>query len=167
MPDAPAPESVSYPRPRRGKTRQVWDIADDITREKGRPAVRAEVRKRVVAVGGNANTANTQYQYWKSHQQQRAANSAAVAATNPHGCAPQSLQVAPDGRLLIPGEMRAAMQLDGGGRVIARVENGELRVAAQPVAIRQVQERLRKYRSPGQRVVDEFLAERRAMWGEE
>lgn len=80
---------------------------------------------------------------------------------------PRPLRVAPDGRLLIPAAMRQALQLGEGGHVVAHVEAGELRVMAQSVSIEQVQARMRKYRRPGVSEVDEFLAQRRAMWGEE
>ena len=59
-------QTVTYTRPGLGtKTGRVWEIADEITREKGRPAKRREVIGRFTAENGNANTANTQYQYWK------------------------------------------------------------------------------------------------------
>ena len=58
------------------------------------------------------------------------------------------------------------MQLGTDGRVIARVEGGELRLLSPAGAVRQVQARVRKYRQPGERVVDRFLAERRKLWGE-
>lgn len=43
---------------------RVWDLADQITRERGRPATRQEVRDRYESEGGRANTANTAYQAW-------------------------------------------------------------------------------------------------------
>lgn len=54
------------------------------------------------------------------------------------------------------------MRLQPGDRVIARVEAGELRLVAPAVAVEQVQARMRKYGQ--ERVVDRFLAERRALW---
>ena len=80
---------------------------------------------------------------------------------------PRPVRVAPDGRLLIPADMRQAMQLGGDGHVVAHVEAGELRVMAQSVSIEQIQARMRKYRRAGVSEVDEFLAERRTMWGDE
>ena len=68
--------------------------------------------------------------------------------------------------MLIPAEMREAMGLGQDGAVTARVEGGELRLLSRAVAIRQVQARLRQGRRSGESVVDRFLAERRAMWGE-
>lgn len=77
------------------------------------------------------------------------------------------LQVDAEGRLTLPPDMLAAMMLRPGDGVTARVEDGELRVIAPPVAIRRAQRIASKYKRPDESVVDEFLAERRAMWGEE
>lgn len=57
--------------------------------------------------------------------------------------------------------------LDRDGRVTASVVDGELRVISPLAAVRQVQRMAQNYKKPGESVVDEFLAERRAMWGEE
>ena len=152
-------------RPAAGtKGGRVWDTADALTRAKRRVATCREVRERYVAEGGNPNTANTQYSHWKADHDSRVASRAPDA---PGNVDPRPLRVAPDGRLLIPAEMRQAMQLGEDGHVVAHVEGGELRVMAQSVSIQQVQARMRKYRRPGVSEVDEFLAERRAMWGEE
>ena len=80
---------------------------------------------------------------------------------------PQPLKVASDGRVLIPLEMREAMFLGEDGRVTARVEAGELRLVSPAVAVQQIQARMRKLKKPGESIVDRFLAERRALWGEE
>lgn len=153
-------DRIVHRRPRSGQTLRVWEIADEITREKGRPARRSEVRERFVAEDGNENTANTQYQHWKSWL----ADGAAAAA--PRDVRPKSLRVAPDGRFLIPVEMREAMRLDPDGRIVAQVRAGQLRLVSQAVAVEQVQARMRQYARPGERVVDRFLAERRFLWGE-
>ena len=68
--------------------------------------------------------------------------------------------------MLVPAAMREAMLLDHDGHVTARVEAGELRVASPAVAVKQVQSRMRKYRKPGESVVEQFLAARPALWGE-
>lgn len=159
-------QPVAYPRPASGtKTGRVWEIADELTREKGRRAPRQEVIARYKAENGNSNTAHTQYQHWKIwHEQEGAA--ADPPSASPGDIKPQTLKVASDGRLLVPAAMREAMLLDNEGHVTARVEAGELRVASPTVAIKQVQSRLRKYRKPGESVVDQFLAARPALWGE-
>ena len=79
----------------------------------------------------------------------------------------QSLSVAPDGRLLIPQEMREAMLLDKDPQVIVRVNAGELRVISRPVAIRRTQRKLRALKRPGIDEVDAFLQDRKAMWENE
>ena len=156
------------------RTGQVWEIADAITLEKGRRAQRHEVIERYVAENGNRNTASTQYQRWKIHRDRQHETSEPPSPGNDPASSgklrtvePQSLKVAPDGRVLSPLEMRAAMALGDNGRVTARVEAGELRLVSPAVAVRQIQFRLKKYRRPGESVVDRFLSERRAMWGEE
>lgn len=158
---------VVYSRPRPGtKTGRVWEVADEITRERGRRASRREVLDRIEAEEGNRDTANTQYQHWKSSYE-------AVVQEPPDADEDlgevewQSLTVGPDGRLVIPREMREAMLLEGDPQVTAHVEAGELRVVSRRVAIRRLQREASKYKRPGISEVDSFLAERRAMWGEE
>ena len=155
-------------RPRPGAlTGRVWEIADGITRETGRRAERREVIERYVAEGGNPNTAATQYQHWKKRYEAAGKGSEpAPSSGNPDALGPRPLRIAPDGRILVPLEMREAMALGGDGRVLARVEEGELRLVSPTVAVRRVQSRMRKHRKPGESVVDGFLADRRKMWGE-
>lgn len=59
------------------------------------------------------------------------------------------------------------MLLDQDGWVTARVEGGELRLVSWTVAVKQVQAQTQKYKNPGEGVVEHFLSERRAEWGEE
>jgi len=77
------------------------------------------------------------------------------------------LHVAPDGRIVIPAGLRAAMMLGADGRVTASVRDGELRLISPMAAVRKAQKIARTLKRPGESVVDEFLAERRALWGEE
>ena len=155
-------------RPHPGtRTGRVWEIADEITREKGRRAERREVIERYVAENGNRNTAGTQYQYWKKHHDEPPNAAASVPCEELRDVEPQPLKVASDGRVLIPLEMREAMALGEDGRVTARVEAGELRIVSPMVAVRQIQARMQKFKKPGESIVDRFLAERRALWGEE
>lgn len=72
--EAPKPEKAPKPKleeqngvtqPAEGtKTRRVWDIANDISGEKGRPALRDEVMERALAEGMNRGTIATQYGKW-------------------------------------------------------------------------------------------------------
>ena len=155
-------------RPRPGAlTGRVWEIADGITREAGRRAERREVIERYVAENGNPNTAATQYQHWKKHYEAVRKGSEPAPSGRPRTIGLQPLRIAPDGRVLIPLEMREAMALEDDDRVLARVEEGELRLVSPTVAVQRIQSRMRKYRKPGESVVDRFLADRRKMWGEE
>ena len=159
---------IDRDRPHPGTlTGRVWEIADEITREKGRRAERREVIERYVAENGNRNTAGTQYQYWKKHHEEPQSASTPALSGKLREMEPQPLKVASDGRVLIPLEMREAMVLGEDGRVTARVEAGELRLVSPAVAVRRIQARMQKFRKPGESIVDQFLAERRALWGEE
>ena len=155
---------VTYSRPSPGtRTGRVWEVADRITQETGQRARRSDVLNQIAQEDGNLVTASTQYQYWKATYE-----SAGVESPDHlRDVAAQSLQVAPDGRFVIPRVMRDAMMLDEDGQVTACVESGELRLISREIAIRRVQEEARKFKQPGQSVVDEFLSERRAMWGED
>ena len=149
------------------RTGRVWEIADEITREKGRRAERHEVIERYVAENGNRNTAGTQYQYWKKHQDEPRNAATPAVPKRLRDVEPQPLKISLDGRVLIPLEMREAMALGEDGRVTARVEAGELRIVSPAAAVRRIQARMQKFKKPGESIVDQFLAERRALWGEE
>ncbi len=169
----PIPEDrgVVYPVPRPGtRTRRVWEIADAVTEETGTRAERREVVRRFVAENGNPSTANTQYQHWKNAHDARGRREQ-KAMSNPTGRAgdigAQPLKVGSDGRVVIPQDMRAAMLLSDDGHVTARVVRGELRLISRPAAIERMQTETAALKEPGESVVDEFLSERRALWGEE
>ena len=158
---------VLYPLPGEGtRTRRVWEIADAVTRETGHRAARRDVVERFVAENGNPNTANTQYQHWKAAFDAQGGSREASAGSEPGHVGPQSLKVSADGRVAIPQPMRAAMFLGEDGHVTARVVDGELRLVARGAAIRRMQNEARAYKRPGESVVDGFLRDRRAMWGE-
>ena len=53
------------------ETGRVWDLADEITREKGRCAERSEVIDRFATLGGNRGTASTTYYKWKQYYDAR------------------------------------------------------------------------------------------------
>ncbi len=147
------------------KTGRVWQIADEISREKGRGAKRGEVIDAYVAQGGNANTASTQYSHWKKAYQDNLQHGEAGgngAPADPRSTAPAQLVIGADGRVVIPAEMRAAMQIGADGKVTARVTDGELHVIAPQVAIRRVQEMVRNTIPADVSLADELIAERRA-----
>ncbi len=145
--------------------RRIWAICDRLHSERGHIPPGREVVGIYIAEGGNKGTGFTQYSNWKKALKE-------VRPDAPHAAEPSVVDPIPlvidsQGRLTIPPEMRAAMLLGAGGKVTARIEDGELRVIAPSVAIRRAQEMVRRHVKPGASIVDEFLAERRAMWGEE
>ena len=160
------------------KTRRVHEIIEEMCDELDRLPTYREVAERYASEGGNKNTARTQYAHWKRMQLVGPAlDSDDAADPQPHvtpfehgapaDIGPMPLTINDQGRLSLPGELCAAMLLGPDGRVTARVESGELRVIAPRVAIRRAQAIVRKHVKPGVSIVDEFLAERRAMWGDE
>ena len=77
------------------------------------------------------------------------------------------VKVGLDGRILVPADLRRAAGIEPGKPVNLRVEDGRLVVEDPMVALRRLQDMLAPLKSPGVSIVDEFLAERRAMWGED
>lgn len=71
------------------------------------------------------------------------------------------LTMAENGRVLIPAEIRAAIGLKAGGKVVARVVDGALVIEPIEVAVRRVQARMKRYARPGESLVDELISERR------
>lgn len=157
------------------KTRRVHEIIEELCEELGRLPKYREVAEQYAKEGGNENTAKTQYAMWKREKLEARAREPteqvdphdSVGGDFPGDCDPIPLAVDSQGRMTLPSQLRAAMLLGPDGRVTARVEDGELRVVGPRVALRRAQAIARKYKKPGISVVDEFLAERRAIWGEE
>jgi len=155
-------------RPRSGtRAARVWEIADEITREKGQRAERCEVVNRYLAENGNRNTASAQYRYWKQHHDEPLNATIPADSERLRDVEPQPLKISSDGRVLIPLDMRKAMAVGEDGRVMARVEAGELRIVSPEAAIRRIQAHMQKLKKPGESVVDQFLSERLALWAEE
>jgi AbrB family looped-hinge helix DNA binding protein len=76
--------------------------------------------------------------------------------------------VSPEGRIVIPAALRAAVGIRKGEKVILRVEDGVIVVETVLAQVRRVQAIVAQYIKPGgPSLVDEFIAERREMWGEE
>lgn len=70
-------------------------------------------------------------------------------------------QVGPDGRVVIPAVYRSLLGIEGGGHVLLRFEDGEVRMVGRDTAIARVQAMVAKYVPEGVSLVDELLAERR------
>lgn len=79
----------------------------------------------------------------------------------------ERLRLGGGGRIVIPAAMREEMGVKQGDDLIAYVEGGVLHVLSYQENLRRIQAEVAKHKKQGESVVDEFLAERRAMWGEE
>lgn len=149
-----------------GATQRVWEIAEALTRTQGRMARRKEVVDAYVAEGGNANTASTQYYYWKVAQGDDAATSVRGSAQVPGPDDILRLDVAADGTLRLPVGVLRGLELHGGGVLSGRLVNGQLVLVEPLVALRRVQEALgptaELLRAEGRSLVDELIADRRA-----
>jgi bifunctional DNA-binding transcriptional regulator/antitoxin component of YhaV-PrlF toxin-antitoxin module len=73
-----------------------------------------------------------------------------------------SLSLAPNGRIVIPVAMRAALGCQNGGKLVARLVDGALVLEPVDVAIRRAQAMVRAYIPENAGVVDELIAERHA-----
>jgi AbrB family looped-hinge helix DNA binding protein len=72
------------------------------------------------------------------------------------------LKVGKDGRVLIPAAVRALMELDAEGQVMATIEDGGLELVSPKVALRRIHAITARFKKPDESIVDEFIAERRA-----
>lgn len=146
-----------------GATMRVWEIADDITRRSGREAKRKEVIEAYVSEGGNLNTASTQYYYWKTARAEEKTGEVHAVGSPP----PKRLKVADNGALTLSSEITRCLDLGPGDVVEARVVNGEIRLISTHELVRRAKGALADMKAGEESIVDEFLAGRRASWGEE
>ena len=72
------------------------------------------------------------------------------------------VRVDAQGRILIPAELRRAVDMHPGHMVTLLVDDGEVRVITVTTATRKIRETAAKYATPGRSLVDELIAERRA-----
>ena len=72
-----------------------------------------------------------------------------------------------EGRVLIPAEVRAALGLSEGSSLSLAVEDGEIRLFDRARALERAREIARRYKKPGESVVEELVRERRDAAGRE
>ena len=72
------------------------------------------------------------------------------------------VKVGPDGRILIPAEMRRAAGFEAGSTVIVTLDGQTLQVETPLAQVRKVQALLAPLKRPGIDEVDAFIAEKRA-----
>ncbi len=83
----------------------------------------------------------------------------------PRGPGVYWLRPRPDGSLPLPQEVADALGAPQ-SRVFAKLEDGVLTIISAVTAMKEAQDLVRKYVPAGTNVVDEFIAGRKAMWGE-
>lgn len=67
-----------------------------------------------------------------------------------------------NGRVVIPAELRKALDIKAGDELVFRIEDDELRVTSLRQAIRRAQRLVRKYVPEGVSLSDELIRDRRA-----
>lgn len=70
--------------------------------------------------------------------------------------------VAANGRVVIPIAFRRVLGVEQGGPLLFKLEEGAIKIMSRDQAIRSVQDMVAKYIKPGQSLVDDLIAERRA-----
>ncbi|PWV99036.1 hypothetical protein DFR52_104327 [Hoeflea marina] len=144
--------------------KRIWKMCDELLAERGEIPSGREVADLYVASGGNEGTGFTQYSHWKralAEQQAGAASRASAEMNEPGTVGFRAMNVAGDGTLQLPDDIRAAMLLDRDGRVTVRVEDGELRIISPLAAVKRLQARAEQLIKPGELVSDELIADRR------
>ncbi len=75
---------------------------------------------------------------------------------------PMVVNVAANGRVVIPAELREKLGVRGGGKMIARLVDGALVLEPREVAIRRARKLVAKYVPKDADIIGELIAERRA-----
>jgi AbrB family looped-hinge helix DNA binding protein len=74
-----------------------------------------------------------------------------------------NLTLASNGRVVIPASMRAALGLQDGAKMVARLVDGAIVLEPIDAAVRRAQALVRRYVPEGSGLVDELIAERHAV----
>jgi AbrB family looped-hinge helix DNA binding protein len=83
------------------------------------------------------------------------------AARSSEGILPVKVKLGPDGRIVIPAELRQALNLKDGDSLMAEVADGEIHLLTTAAEVRRDQALVRRYVPEGVSLVDELIAERR------
>ena len=145
-------------------TGRVWVIADEMLAEFGHMPKGRQVVDAYLAEDSSRNqgTGFTQYSHWKKNHESRYKRAGKSPAASDSPPVPTRLTVADNGRVVIPADIRRAMELDEAGTVLARFEDGQLCLISPTVAQRRAQELVKSFDLGGGSVVDELINERRA-----
>jgi hypothetical protein len=89
-----------------------------------------------------------------------------AALIEPRGNGAYWIRIRPDGSLPLPDELVEALSAAPGRRVFARLTDHGVKLLSADAAMEEVRAIVRQHAQTGS-VVDEFLAERRATWGQD
>ena len=136
----------------------------------GLPTVSAKIRALDAAGYACADIArflNRRYQHVRNVLVQgppksKSGHAGSSVSDTPGSVESKTLQIAKNGRIVIPVEMRSAMLVDATGHVTARVVEGELRMLSPKAALLKAQKTVREKTSGVASLADELIAERRA-----
>ena len=78
-----------------------------------------------------------------------------------------NLTVAPNGRVVIPAQMRAELGLQAGGKLIARLVDGAVVLEPADAAVRRAQALIGRHIPQGTNLSDELIRERHAQSAQE
>lgn len=70
-------------------------------------------------------------------------------------------RLSPNGRIVIPAEMRKELGVKPGDSLLLDLEDGVLRIETYPARIRHIQREIAKYIKPGVLLSEELIADRR------
>lgn len=79
----------------------------------------------------------------------------------------RTIQVAEDGRMNLPADIRRVLGLSGAGRIVLMQDEDGIHLTTAADSLRRVRELAAPFRRGSGSVVDEFIAERRADSGED
>jgi AbrB family looped-hinge helix DNA binding protein len=86
----------------------------------------------------------------------------AIMSDNVTNAGETKTRINENGRIVIPAEIRARMNLKPGDTVLMKLEeDGVLRIESHMARIRKIQDELKKYVKPGALMSDELIADRR------
>lgn len=136
----------------------------------GLPTISAKIRALDAAGYACADIArflNRRYQHVRNvlvqgSPKSESSQAGSGAPDTPGNIEPKTLQVAQNGRVVIPAEMRSAMLIDATGYVTASVVEGELRILSPKSALLKAQKVVQEKTSGAASLADELIAERRA-----
>jgi AbrB family looped-hinge helix DNA binding protein len=74
----------------------------------------------------------------------------------------EHVQLAPDGRIVIPATARKELGLKSGDTLVLESDGTSLLIRSVDVVLHETQEYFRQFLKPGESVVDELIADRRA-----